>query len=89
MTQKEIQALCRKLNASPWQQSVLQEELSNRWHTGTPTEGGWYLFKVRHGDDIVYYANLWAKIIDYQWVYAMYGEVIGWQKIEQQEERKK
>ena len=52
------------------------------WHTGTPTEGGWYLLKVRHEGDIVYYANRWAKIIDYQWVYAMYGEVVGWQKIE-------
>ena len=52
------------------------------WHTGTPTEEGWYLLAVRHEEGIDYYANRWIKIIDYQWMYAMYGEVVAWQKIE-------
>ena len=59
--------------------------LQGNWHTGTPTEEGWYLLKVRHEEGIVYYANRWAKIIDYEWVYAMYGEIIGWQRIEEGE----
>ena len=47
MTVKEIQELCRRLNASPWQQKVLYEELTDTWHTGTPTEEGWYLIAYR------------------------------------------
>lgn len=44
MTQKDFEALCRRLNPSPWQQAVLYEELYNPWHTGTtPTEEGFYV----------------------------------------------
>lgn len=44
MTFEQIQKLCTRLNASPWQQRVLHEELTDSpWHTGTPTEEGWYL----------------------------------------------
>lgn len=47
MTFKEIQELCTRLNASPWQQRVLHEELINPWHAGEPTEEGWYLCKYK------------------------------------------
>lgn len=48
MTVKEIQELCRRLNASPWQQRVLHEELTDTWKTGTPTESGLYLVCIRY-----------------------------------------
>ena len=44
MTFEHIQTLCRRLNARPWQQKVLHEELADSpWHTGTPTEEGIYI----------------------------------------------
>ena len=49
MTFEHIQTLCRRLNASPWQQKVLHEELADYpWHTGTPTETGEYLVCIRY-----------------------------------------
>ena len=58
MTDKQISALCRRLNASPWQQKVLFEELASPWHTGTPTEGGWYLVCIQHEDGLYYDTDL-------------------------------
>ena len=80
MTQKDIQALCRRLNASPWQQSVLNEELGNPWHTGTPTEEGWYLLKYEDG---FYCANYWNGN---GWKNQWCGTLLKWQKIEEGEE---
>lgn len=81
MTHKNIQALCRKINASPWQQRILHAELANPWHTGTPTEGGWYLIKYKHIGEIRYIAMEDPS----SWVFTA-DTTIGWQKIE---ERKK
>lgn len=81
MTQKEIQALCRKINASPWQQSVLQEELGNPYHTGTPTEWGLYLVQYTHGGyDVVLFdplASGWDIYSD-----DSPKDIVAWQKIE-------
>lgn len=40
--------------------NTIQEEKSqSKWHTGTPTEEGWYLCKSEHmvGYDVGYYVN--------------------------------
>ena len=62
----------------------LQERGS--WHTGTPTEEGWYLLKlVDEYGRITYDANYLRKGIEgMEWKYAFFGHVIiKWQKIEE------
>lgn len=93
MTQKDIQALCRKLNASPWQQSVLHEELSKSWHTGTPTEDGTFLVLWKDTEEpmrrfsVLYWNEHNDTWYDEETTYCNWGdeyhaEVIAWQKIE-------
>lgn len=90
MTFEQIQTLCKRLNASPWQQRVLHEDLAeNPWHTGTPTEEGWYLLKlVDEYGRITYDANYLRKgIKGMEWKYAFFGHVIiKWQRIEDEPE---
>ena len=55
----------------------------NPWHTGTPTEEGWYLLKVKSDDEIIYDTNrliqcLWG--LDWKYVHE---EILAWQKIEE------
>ena len=54
----------------------------NPWHTGEPTEEGWYFCLVDTGTETKFMANEWKDIIGYQWVYAFLGEVIAWRKAE-------
>ena len=75
MTDKQISALCRRLNASPWQQKVLFEELASNWHTGTPTEEGWYLCSTKASDFSVHYYD------GNEWDFCPLDFVVAWQKI--------
>lgn len=57
----------------------------NPWHTGTPTEEGWYLLKIKSDDEIVYDTNyLTPCVYGMDWRYA-HEEIIEWQKIEEKE----
>lgn len=59
------------------------------WHTGTPTEEGWYLLKlVDEYGRITYYANYLRKgKKGMEWKYAFFGHVIiKWQSIEDEPE---
>ena len=58
----------------------------SNWHTGTPTEEGWYLLKVKSDDEIIFDTNrliqcLWGL----EWKYAN-EEILEWQKIKEGEE---
>ena len=61
----------------------------NPWCTGTPTEEGWYLLKIKSDDEIIYDTDkliqcLWGL----DWKYA-HNEIIGWQKIEEKEDARR
>lgn len=56
------------------------------WHTGIPTEEGWYLLKVKSDDEVIYDTNrliqcLWG--LDWKYVHE---EILAWQKIEPDKE---
>jgi len=58
----------------------------NPWHTGIPTEEGWYLLKIKSDDEIIYDTDkliqcLWGL----DWKYA-HKEIIKWKKIEEKEQ---
>ena len=48
----------------------------NLWHTGTPTEEGWYLLAY---DENFYCSNYWKGGC---WVNTWGGKLLAWQKIE-------
>lgn len=52
------------------------------WHTGRPTEEGWYFCLVDTGTETKFMANEWKDIAGYQWVYGFLGEIIAWRKAE-------
>ena len=56
----------------------------NNWHTGTPTEEGWYLLECNIGNsDETYYAtDYWNNEVGYWTV----NRVIRWQKIDEDKE---
>ena len=70
-TQEEIDKIKAKLK---------KEEEQKRWHTGTPTEEGWYLLEcsIDNSDEIYYVTDYWNNEVGY-WIY---NRVIRWQKIE-------
>ena len=62
------------------------DETQSNWHTGKPTEGGWYLLAVKHGEKIHYNAN--RLYSGGEWFYSKLGEVLAYQKIEPYEASK-
>lgn len=54
---------------------------ANPWHTGTPTEEGWYL--LAYGDNF-YCANYWQGN---SWRHVWGGTLLAWQKIEPYKEK--
>lgn len=90
MTFDQIQELCIRLNASPWQQRVLHEELvDNPWHTGKPTEEGDYLVKLDVEHHVYpYYVLKWNKRgwyshYDMDYPACPQHSVLKWQKIKE------
>lgn len=63
------------------------EELDDTpWHTGTPTELGWYLLKIKSDDEMIYDTNqLIQSLWGLDWRYA-HEEILGWQKIEEKQD---
>lgn len=66
----------------PFPKDITFSEVSNPWHTGTPTEEGWYLLHTK--ETIPYRVaymrdNHWLSISD---SYIRTDIVIAWQKIE-------
>ena len=65
----------------------LIQKTENPWHTGTPTEEGWYLIKIKSDDEIIYDTDkliqcLWGL----DWKYAHQGQkILAWQKINEGE----
>ena len=58
----------------------------NPWHTGTPTEEGWYLLKVKSDDEIIYDTNRLIQCLwGFDWQY-VHEEILEWQKINDEEE---
>ena len=77
--------LCKRMNTSPWQQKVLwdvideiEAKVSNPWHTGTPTEEGWYLI-TDSGILFPYFTARW----DDMWKDCDISpkDIVAWQKI--------
>ena len=65
-----------------WAIRIVKEmPLESPWHTGTPTEEGWYLLECNIGNsDGTYYAtDHWNNEVGYWTV----NRVIRWQKIEE------
>ena len=55
----------------------------NKWNTGLPTEGGWYLLALDYEGERRYNANEWTDYgLGPQWRFAYLGEIVKWQKIE-------
>ena len=68
--------------------AYMEKKKESPWHTGAPTEEGWYLLKVKSDDEIIYDTNrliqcLWGL----DWKYA-HEEIFGWQKIDEDKEEK-
>ena len=64
---------------------IQHKETENTWHTGTPTEEGWYLFSYRYLDTIRYGTDCF---LDGKWVFspALNEKMLKWQKINEGEE---
>ena len=54
------------------------EENPSPWHTGTPTEEGWYLLAFIEDGGRIYDANRLKNGI---WEYCLIGDILKWQKI--------
>ena len=69
------------------------EQEQSPWHTGTPTEEGWYLIAIRFGDRIEYDSRKCRRTIDNNGNECMRFDgcnpVIAWQKIEPYKEKEK
>lgn len=66
-------------------------DTQSNWHTGTPTEEGWYLVAYQHKDIITYYAVRFflEKDLDMEFLdseggiyYPDIWKAVAWQKIE-------
>ena len=88
-----LSILCAMRNA------IWDSEDSNNsyWHTGTPTEEGWYLVAYQHKDKITYRAVRFfiEKGLDMEFLdseggiyYPDIWKAVAWQKIEPYEEEK-
>ena len=73
---------------SPYPFDITFSEVENPWHTGTPTEEGWYLLHLREDKAMwkdkpfcVAYmdGHRWLSINDF---FILVDDVIAWQKIE-------
>ena len=77
---KKLEDLSAELNS-------LSADIAQRdWHTGTPTENGWYLLECRIGNSGGTYYDIdhWNNVVGYWTV----NRVIRWQKIEPHKEEK-
>ena len=60
----------------------LEELDENPWHTGTPTEEGWYLQRIKSKNNISYDTDYYENG---DWKYScVFREIIAWQKIEEE-----
>ena len=56
----------------------------NPWHTGTPTEEGWYLQRIKSKNKISYDTDYYENG---DWKYpCVFREILAWQKIEENED---
>ena len=63
---------------------VLNEIRKTCWHTGTPTEEGWYLQRIKSKNKISYDTDYYENG---DWKYScVFREIVAWQKIEEGEE---
>lgn len=54
------------------------------WHTGTPTEEGWYLQRIKSKNNITYDTDYYENG---DWKYpCVFREIVAWQKIEEKED---
>ena len=60
--------------------------LVQTWHTGTPTEEGWYLLAFVEDGRMIYDANRLKKGI---WEYCLIGDIVKWQKIQDEPREEK
>ena len=58
-----------------------EKKASNNWHTGKPTEEGWYLIKYKWDGEIRYIAT--DTLVK---TFVEDSRTIGWQKIEENED---
>lgn len=61
-----------------WFKDLIQKT-ENPWHTGTPTEGGWYLQRIKSKYNITYDTDYYENG---DWKYScIFREIVAWQKI--------
>ena len=67
------------------------DDKDSNWHTGTPTEEGWYQIAIRFGNRIEYDSRKCKRIIDNNGNECMRFDgcnpVLAWQKIEPYKEK--
>ena len=87
--------VCKKCGALVYMDELIDKQDSieawnnrpSHWHTGKPTEEGWYLLKIKSDDEIIYDTDkliqcLWGL----DWKYAHQGQkILAWQKINEGE----
>ena len=74
--------ICEGLR-NAYKAGTLNRQANNsNWHTGKPTEEGWYFCLVDTGSGTKFMANEWKDIVGCQWVYGFHGEIIAWRKAE-------
>lgn len=78
--------LISSFRVEQWLDHCKDKKTSPHWHTGTPTEEGWYLLAVNFKGTIGYKANIWTNIIGWQWMMSVSGEVVAWKKIDEYKE---
>lgn len=61
------------------------EEKKTNWHTGTPTEEGWYVLECSNGIEDYHMNKLENKDGNFDWRFHFIGKIIRWQKIEETE----
>lgn len=73
----EASSITSWVAGAEWALDIIKRIKWNNWHTGTPTESGWYLIKYKHIGEMRYIAMEDPS----SWVFTA-DTTIGWQKIE-------
>jgi len=65
---------------------IQHKETENTWHTGTPTDEGWYVMKTKHGSLFLVQKNSYGFWIEDKFGYEAFvpteGYIIAWMPIE-------
>lgn len=83
--------ICTECGIHPYHRISLRDAIeawnkrTSPWHTGTPTEKGWYLQRIKSKNYITYDTDYYENG---DWKYScVFCEILAWQKIEPYKEK--